>query len=140
MDKKRIVKDYDKLPEEVIIRLKQQYPYGYADNLVSFLNKEGKKVSALPFETDDIYYLIRMTVSEANQIIRDDDDYDSEGNLRDDFADSIPDEDIEESDDQDDFDRDDEASVRIKTKKGNGFSDDDYDDDDDEPSESPDYF
>ena len=86
MDKKRIVKDYDALPEEIINRIKAEYSYGFEDNLVSFTNKEGNKVSALPFETEEIYYLIRMTVREARQIIEDDDDYDDEGNLRDDFS------------------------------------------------------
>lgn len=86
MDKKRIVKDYDALPEEITARIKAEYPYGFEDNLVSFTNKEGNRVSALPFETEEIYYLIRMTMSEARQIIEDDDDYDDEGNLRDDFS------------------------------------------------------
>lgn len=84
--KKRIVKDYENLPEEIIIRLKAEYPYGFANHLITYQNKEGKKVSALPYETDDIYYLIRMTVSEAREIIEADDDYDDDGTLRDDFS------------------------------------------------------
>lgn len=86
MDKKRIVKDYENLPEEVVNQVKITYPSGFAEHLVSFTNKEGKRVSALPFETQDIYYLIRMTVMEAHQIIEDDEDYDDEGTLRDDFS------------------------------------------------------
>lgn len=86
MSKKRIVKDYDNLPEEIISRVKMEYPQGFANHLVSFTNKEGKKVSALPFETEDVYYLIRMTMIEARQIVSDDDDYDDEGNLRDDYS------------------------------------------------------
>lgn len=86
MEKKRIVKDYENLPEEVQAKLKLEYPYGFANNLINFTNKEGKKVSALPFETEDIYYLIRMTTHEAEQIIEDDDDYDNEGHLKDDFS------------------------------------------------------
>jgi len=85
MDKKRIVKDYEALPEEVVSKLKVEYPHGFAQNLISFTNKDGKRVSALPFETDEIYYLIRMTTTEAEQIIEEDEDYDEEGNLRDDF-------------------------------------------------------
>ena len=88
-NKKRIVKDYDALPEEILNQVKLNYPYGFADNLLKYTNKEGKYVSALPFETDDIYYLIRMTFSEAEQIIEDDDDYDNAGNLKDDFNDSV---------------------------------------------------
>ena len=86
MSKKRIVKDYENLPEEIISRVKMEYPHGFANNLVSFTNKEGKKVSALPFETEEVYYLIRMTVNEARQIVNEDEDYDEEGNLRDDYS------------------------------------------------------
>lgn len=86
MSKKRIVKDYENLPEEIVSRVKMEYPHGFANNLVSFTNKEGKKVSALPFETEEIYYLIRMTVKEARQIVNEDEDYDEEGNLRDDYS------------------------------------------------------
>ena len=99
MDKKRIVKDYDALPEEIISRIKAEYPYGFEENLVKFTNKDGNQVSALPFETEEIYYLIRMTVSEARQIIEDDDDYDDEGNLRDDFSAGGYDGDEDEDDD-----------------------------------------
>ena len=101
MDKKRIVKDYEALPEEIVNRIKVEYPYGFEENLVKFTNKEGNKVSALPYETEDIYYLIRMTVSEARQIIEDDDDYDDDGNLRDDFASDEYEGDDDEDDDDD---------------------------------------
>ena len=103
MDKKRIVKDYENLPEEVTSQVKMTYPEGFADHLIKFTNKEGKRVSALPFETQEIYYLIRMTINEAHQIIEDDDDYDDEGTLRDDFSmdDEAKDEELEKSSDDD---------------------------------------
>lgn len=85
--KKRVVKDYDALPEETIRLVKIKYPTGYADHLVSYTDKQGKKVSALPFEADDTYYLIRMTVLEAKRLVKDDEDYDDEGVLREDFND-----------------------------------------------------
>ena len=100
MSKKRIVKDYENLPEEIVSRVKMEYPQGFAEHLVSFTNKEGKKVSALPFETEDIYYLIRMTQKEARQIISEDEDYDDEGNLRDDYT--MEDFDTGEDDDEED--------------------------------------
>lgn len=87
MTKKRVVKDFEALPEEIIRQVKMEYPTGFADNLLQYTNAEGKKVSALPFETEEVYYLIRMTVQEAERIIREDDDYDDEGVLREDFAD-----------------------------------------------------
>ena len=87
MSKKRVVKDYEALPEEIIRQVKLEYPTGFADNLVAYTNAKGKNVSALPFETEEVYYLIRMTVKEAERIVREDDDYDEEGVLREDFAD-----------------------------------------------------
>lgn len=71
MAKKRIVKDYINLPPQVRLALRKQYPDGYSENLIKFTNAKGKMVSALPFETNDIYYLVRMTVEEAIQIVED---------------------------------------------------------------------
>ena len=81
-NKPRIVKDYEKLDEEIQEQIKLMYPYGFAKHLIQYKNAEGKFVSALPFETDDRYYLVRMTLIEARQIIEDDDDYDSTGSLK----------------------------------------------------------
>jgi len=86
---KRIVIDYEKLPEEVVNRIKIEYPDGFEENLITFTNAKGAYVSALPFETEEIYYLVRMTESEARQIIKDDEDYDDAGRLRDDFEEDI---------------------------------------------------
>ncbi len=109
--KPRIVKDYEKLPEDILNRVKLQYPNGFVSHLVSYTNKEGKKVSALPFETDEVYYLIRMTAMEARQIIEEDEDYDEDGVLRDDFGDDQFDEDAtdiaaEEEEDVEDVEED----------------------------------
>ena len=95
MSKPRIVKDFDKVSEEVLAQIKLEYPWGFQKKLVTFKNKEGKFVSALPFETDDYYYLIRMTANEAQQIIEDDEDYDDDGNLTEEARERLEDE-IEE--------------------------------------------
>lgn len=83
MEKKRVIKDYEKLTEEIREQIKLMYPSGFSQNLIKFTNKDGKRVSALPFETEETYYLVRMTIYEAQTIIEDDDDYDDEGMLRD---------------------------------------------------------
>jgi DNA-directed RNA polymerase subunit delta len=85
--KKRVVKDYDALADDIVRLVKMKYPTGYADHLVSYNDKEGKKISALPFETDDAHYLIRMTILEAKRLVKEDEDFDEEGVLREDFAD-----------------------------------------------------
>lgn len=82
--KPRVIKDFEKLPYEIQEQIKLVFPYGFSDELISFTDKEGKLVSALPFETDEKYYLVRMTASEAMQIVEEDDDYDDEGNLKED--------------------------------------------------------
>ena len=84
--KKRVVKDYDALPEDTVRLIKIKYPNGYVDHLVTYTDKEGKKVSALPFEADDTYYLIRMTILDAKRIVKEDEDFDDDGVLRGDFA------------------------------------------------------
>ena len=83
MTKLRVIKDYEKLDQEIQEQIKLNYPYGFSENLIQFYNKDGKLVSALPFETEEKYYLVRMTISEAEQIIDDDDDYDNDGTLKD---------------------------------------------------------
>lgn len=89
MKKPRIIKDYEKVSEEVIALIKLEYPYGFEKKLIQFKNQKGKFVSALPFETDDYYYLIRMTRIEAQEIIEDDDDYDDDGILTEEAKDKL---------------------------------------------------
>ena len=112
MSKPRVVKDYDKLDLEVQEQIKLTYPYGFEKNLVTFKNKEGKFVSALPFETEERYFLIRMSQQMAQDIIEEDDDYNEDGNLKEDIkeeyeekfaeAEEIPDDtDISDIDEED---------------------------------------
>jgi hypothetical protein len=85
-NKTRLVKDYDKLPLELQGQIKMAYPQGFAGHLITYIDSKGKVVSALPFEVDDYYYLVRMTLEEAYDIVENDKDYDDDGILRDDFA------------------------------------------------------
>ncbi|KYG73170.1 hypothetical protein [Roseivirga echinicomitans] len=99
--KPRVIKDFDKLDVEIQEQIKLTYPEGFEDNLIYFTNKEGKRVSALPFETEEKYYLVRMTVEEAQQIIEDDDDYDADGNLKDDIKEEYEEKHAEDEDIED---------------------------------------
>ena len=80
--KPRIVKDYDKLDVVIQEQIKLTYPLGFHESLITFKNAEGRFVSALPFETEDRYYLVRMTRAEAMDIVEDDDDYNDDGELK----------------------------------------------------------
>lgn len=102
MNKPRVVKDFDKLDIEVQEQIKLAFPYGFEDELITFKNAEGKNVSALPFEAEDKYYLVRMTISEAQAIIEDDDDYDDDGNLKDEIKEEYEEKYEEEESEEDD--------------------------------------
>ncbi len=78
MTKPRVIKDYDKLTEELVAAIKIAYPKGFEKKLIQFKDAKGKFVSALPFETDDYYYLVRMTKAEAQEIGDEDDFSDQE--------------------------------------------------------------
>lgn len=81
MNKPKVLKEYGKLSEELLALIKLEYPYGFEKKLILFKNKEKKLISALPFETEDSYLLIKMSRSEAQELIQEDDDYDASGQL-----------------------------------------------------------
>ncbi len=89
--KPKLVKDYEKLDEHIQEQIKLAYPLGFDEYLVSYKDSRGDRVTALPFETDEKYYLVRMTKYQAQQIISDDDDYDDDGTLREDVKESYSD-------------------------------------------------
>jgi len=46
----------------------QLYPYGFERHLITFKNHKKHLISALPFETEDRFYMVKMTRAEANSI------------------------------------------------------------------------
>ena len=82
-NKPKVIKDYNKLEKALQEQIKLVYSEGFAENLIHFFDKNGIKVTALPFETEEKYYMLRMTENEAVQIVDDDDDFDDDGFLKD---------------------------------------------------------
>lgn len=112
--KPRVIKDFEKLDPEIQEQIKLSYQQGFSQHLITFTNKDGNLVSALPFETEEKYYLVRMTVNQAVAIVEADDDYDSDGILKDEVKDEyagrhsdpdelIGDDFIDDSGDPDDY-------------------------------------
>lgn len=82
INKIRIIKDYEKLSAELKDQIKLVFQEGYSQHLIEFKNAQGETVSALPFETFDKKYMIRLSVKKANQLVELDPDYDEYGNLK----------------------------------------------------------
>jgi len=73
MEKKRIIKDYNQMPPEILVQLKNQYPHGYQEYVLRFNNAKGELISALPFETDEIFYLVKIDTSGGYHIVDEED-------------------------------------------------------------------
>ena len=80
--KPRAVKEYEQLDPKILEQIKLTYPYGFSEHLIRFTNQKRKYISALPFETNDKYFLVKMTSERAEEIIEDDMDYDDYGTLK----------------------------------------------------------
>ena len=118
--KPRVIKDFDKLEKSMRDQLMQLYPNGFADFLVSYTDpKTGQERFALPYETSDRYYMVRMDDFIESQIdrISEDDDFPKDEDLLSLNIDSIEkpaDLKIDDSDDEEESaskDEDDESSL-----------------------------
>jgi len=81
-NKPKVIKDYEKLTDEILEQVKLVYPRGFKKHLIEFTGIDGRKRKGLPFETEEKLYLIRMTIEEAVSVISEDDDYDENGRLK----------------------------------------------------------
>ena len=91
-NKLRVIQDFEKVSTEIQEQIKLVYPEGFSKHLVEFKNKDNETVFALPFETDEKIYMIRMSFKKAIQLIKDDSDYDDDGILKDDIKEKYEDE------------------------------------------------
>ena len=128
--KPKVVKDFDKLPKDIQTAIKAEYPNGFSHKLITYITPKGEKVLALPFDGDTFDYLVRVTIMESRNIVRDDDDFEDDvvKPIRDDLdLDGLDIDGLKEEDDvAADDDDDDDYKPRSRRRK-----DDDDDDDDD---------
>jgi hypothetical protein len=108
VNKLRVIQDFEKMSTEIQEQIKLVYPEGFSQHLVEFKNKDNETVYALPFETDDKIYMIRMSFKKAEQLIEEDPDYDEDGVLKDDIRERYEDEhqDVEYLSDNENYDDD----------------------------------
>lgn len=107
-NKLRVIKDFEKVDQDIQEQIKLVYPDGFSQHLVEYKNKDNETVFALPFETDEKIYMIRMSYKRAIQIIEDDSDYDDDGVLKDDVKEKYEDEhsDVEYLSENENYDED----------------------------------
>lgn len=68
-DKKRIIIDYKNVTAEILSLLTDRYPYGYDESdMISYKNAQGQTVQALPVETKDTKYLIKIGTAMEKRI------------------------------------------------------------------------
>lgn len=102
--KKRLVTSFNNLPLELQEEVKAAYPLGYTDYMMRIDKPNGDFFFAVPFETEDISYLVKIDVK-IDDIPGDDDEkdyYDDDLKGADELAND--DSDDEPADDHSDFD------------------------------------
>lgn len=68
-DKKRVIVDYKNVTADILELFTDRYPYGYDDeDIIKFKNSKGENVKAVPFETKDTKYLIKVSVEMDRKI------------------------------------------------------------------------
>ncbi len=68
MSKPKVIKEFGALDDAVKQAIYELYPYGFERHLITFKNHKKHLISALPFETEDRFYMVKMTRGEANKI------------------------------------------------------------------------
>ena len=100
-DKRRVIVDVKNVTQDILAMFADKYPYGYDDeDIVKFTKPNGETVTAVPFETEDTKYLIKIGTEMDRKIdafLEDDDDGDSDSG-----SDEMPDGDVDLKDEDDD--------------------------------------
>jgi hypothetical protein len=64
---RNVIKDYKTMTPELMALLVAAYPEGFEYDTVYFTNAKGEKVEAVPLETEDTKYLIKVSTSLEKQ-------------------------------------------------------------------------
>lgn len=101
MAKKHIVTSFHNLPAELQDAVKEKYPLGFTDAMMRVDKPNGDFFYAVPFDTDEVAYLVKIDVriDDGSQDDADADFYDDDIKGADDIQDGSDDTDGGESDD-----------------------------------------
>ena len=103
-NKRKSVISFNNLPLELQEAVKAAYPYGYSDSLIRVDKPNGDFFFAVPFETDEVSYLVKIDVKidDMSHEEEDKDYYDDDLKGADELAND--DSDDEPADDNGDYD------------------------------------
>lgn len=73
--KRRSVVSFANLPLELQEEVKKLYPYGYTDAMMRIDKPNGDFFYAVPFETDEVSYLVKIAVKIDEHIEEEDKEY-----------------------------------------------------------------
>ncbi len=60
MEKKRVIKSYENLSAELQEMLNEKYKYGYSNSIVRLSNARNETFFAVPLETEDANYMVKV--------------------------------------------------------------------------------
>ncbi|MFR9523993.1 MAG: hypothetical protein SNH94_05420 [Rikenellaceae bacterium] len=60
--KKRLVTSFQNLASEIQVQVKEKYPLGFTDAMMRIDKPNGDFFYAVPFETEEIFYLVKIAV------------------------------------------------------------------------------
>jgi len=86
-NKLRVIQDLEKLNPAIQKQLKLAYPSGYSRYLVELKTKDNQTVYAVPFETEDKIYMVRLNIQKSILQMEEDLDLGNEMNIADDTPD-----------------------------------------------------
>ena len=99
MEKKRIIRDYSKIDEVVKSLVDQQMANEMEFKPLSFNDKTGKKVVAVPVETNDAVYLVKINLkTQSSEKKTAEDDFEEEEDDTTSFSDEEDDDKYESED------------------------------------------
>jgi hypothetical protein len=100
--KKRVIKSFENLNEELRELLRRQYPNGYEASITRIKNAKNEPIFVFPLETDDSIFLVKIPVTKNSE-----GEYDLESTKREEF-DNAPDAEDDFASNDDDYDSNEE--------------------------------
>lgn len=61
--KRRAIRDFDKLNRAFQKQVLKSFPDGFSPDYITYLNIQGKTTPVIPFETEDTFYLFRLSTT-----------------------------------------------------------------------------